>query len=198
MVLVLCYTGKDMSEYNDKYFDGANLKQLRPKQNAFKTYVAKDGIVIGLFQGKRGARPDLDFKIKILVPGIDKQPNTLPHSFWVVDLLLKIPMYKTEVREIIQYYIDYYSRTSPFVSVEERNVYTLETVAYITSRFSHIEQTYTPSLDNVAMMIELFCKNEKVNPGAYMFRDLLVTIRDYIDGNKHYIEVLEAAKAGFR
>ena len=107
-------------------------------------------------------------------------------------------MYKTEVREIIQYYIDYYSRTSPFVSVEERNVYTLETVAYITSRFSHIEQTYTPSLDNVAMMIELFCKNEKVNPGAYMFRDLLVTIRDYIDGNKHYIEVLEAAKAGFR
>ncbi|HMO78149.1 MAG TPA: hypothetical protein PKA42_02485 [Candidatus Paceibacterota bacterium] len=187
-----------MSVYNEKYFDGTTLKQLSPKLNAFKTYVAKDGNVIGLFQGKRGARPDLDFKIKILVPGADKKSNTLPHSFWVVDLLLKIPTYKSEVREIIQYYIAYYARTKPFASVGERDGYTLETVEEITSRFSHIEQAYTPTLDNVAIMIELFCKNEKINPGAYMFRDLLVTIRDYIDGNKHYIEVLEAAKAGFR
>ncbi len=187
-----------MTTYNEKYFDGTTLKQLSPKLAAFKTYVAKDGIVIALFQGKRGAHPELDFKIKILVPGSDKKPNTLPHSFWVVDLLLKISMYKSEVREIIQYYIDYYDRTSPFMSVSERDNYALETVSDITSRFSHIEQTYTPTLDNVAIMIELFCRNEKQTPGAYMFKNLLLTIRDYIDGNKHYIEVLEAAKAGFR
>lgn len=187
-----------VSAYNQKYYDGTTLKQLRPKLDAFKTYVSKDGIIIGLFQGKRGARPDLDFVIRILVPGTHKRPNPLPHSFWVVDLLLKIPQYKDDVRKIIQYYIDYYSATTPFASVQERNEYVLETVNEITSTFSHIEQTYTPSLDNVAMMIELFCKNEKVNPGAYMFKDLLVTIRDYIDGKKHYIEVLEATKAGFR
>ncbi len=187
-----------MLNYNEKYFDGTTLKQLSPKLDAFKTYVAKDGIVIGLFQGKRGVRPDLDFKIKILVPGSDKRPNTLPHSFWVVDLLLKIPQFKDEVRDIVQYYIDYYANTSPFTTVEERNNYELETVEEIVERFSHIEQTYTPTLDNVATMIELFCKNEKQYAEAYMFRDLLITIRDYIDGNKHYIEVLEAAKAGFR
>lgn len=187
-----------MASYNERYYDGIDLKQLRPKTNAFKTYVAKDGIIIGLFQGKRGTRPDLDFVIRILVPGVDKVPNPLPHSFWVVDLLLKIPEYKNEVRQIIQYYIDFYERTSPFSTVEERNNYVLETVKIITTNFAHIEQSYTPSLDNVAMMIELFCKNEKMNPGAYMFKNLLITIRDYIDGKKHYIEVLEAAKAGFR
>lgn len=187
-----------MPIYNEKYFDGDTLKQLSPRLNAFKTYVSRDGIVIGLFQGERGVRPDLDFKIKILVPGADKRPNTLPHSFWVVDLLLKIPQYRDEVRSIIQYYIDYYASTTPFSSVEERNSYQLETVLDITTRFSHIEQSYTPTLDNVATMIELFCKNEKQYSEAYMFRNLLLTIRDYIDGRKHYIEVLEAAKAGFR
>jgi hypothetical protein len=187
-----------MHTYNENYYDGISLKQLRPKLDAFKTYVSKDGIIIGLFQGNRGPRPDLDFKIKILVPGTDKRPNTLPHSFWVVDLLLKIPQYREEVRSIIQYYSDYYESTSPFTSVGQRNSYRLETVEEITTRFSHIEQEYTPTLDNVATMIELFCKNEKQYSEAYMFRNLLITIRDYIDGNKHYIEVLEASKAGFR
>ena len=51
---------------------------------------------------------------------------------------------------------------------------------------------------HVATIIELFCKNEKINPGAYMFRDLLLTLRDYIDGNKHYTEVLQAAMPGYR
>lgn len=97
----------------------------------------------------------------------------------------------------MQYYIDYYARTNPFSSVQERNSYQLETVGEITTRYAQIEQQYTLSLDYVATVIELFCKNEKINPGAYMFRDLLFTLRDYIDGNKHYTEVLQAAMPGF-
>jgi hypothetical protein len=31
-----------------------------------------------------------------------------------------------------------------------------------------------------------------------MFHDLLVALGDYIDGKKHYIEVLQAAQPGFR
>ncbi|PJE52086.1 hypothetical protein COV27_00715, partial [candidate division WWE3 bacterium CG10_big_fil_rev_8_21_14_0_10_39_14] len=114
-------------------------------------------------------------------------------TFWVVDLLLKIPQYRKEVREIVQYYIDYYANTSPFSSVQERNNYQLETVTKITASYSHIEQPYTLSLDYVATIIELFCKNEKATPGAYMFRNLLQTLRDYIDEKKHYTEVLESA-----
>jgi len=184
--------------YNPKYYDGTRLWQLSPKECAFKTYRIKDGTIIGLFQGKRGANPEIDFKLKMLVPGIDKKPILLPHTYWVVDLLLKIPEYRKEVREIVQYYIDYYDRIKPFSTVKERNESTLETVEEITKRYAHIEQSYTLSLDFVATVIELFCKNEKLTPGAYWFRTLLLTLRDYIDGKKHYVEVLEAALPGFK
>src|SRR3989344_5510911 len=189
--------------YNTKYFDGTNLRQMKasvkgmPKE-AFKTYKTKDGTLIGLFQGNRGVRPDIDFVIKVLVPGVEKVLTPPTHTFWVVDLLLKIPQYRDDVRSIVQYYIDFYELTTPFTSVEERNNYQLETVEEITTRFAHIEQPYTLSLDYVAIVIELFCKNEKINPGAYMFRNLLLTLRDYIDGNKHYTEVLQSAMPGFR
>jgi len=184
--------------YNPRYYDGINLTQLRPRLVAFRTYVTNDGTIIGLFQGNRGTRPDIDFVIKILVPGEDKIMRPPTHTFWVVDLLLKIPQYRREVREIIQYYIDFYERTLPFESVEQRNNYQLETVEEITTRYIHTEQSYTLSLDYVATVIELFCKNEKINPEAYMFHDLLLTIRDYIDDNKHYTEVLQSAQPGFR
>ena len=184
--------------YNSKYYNGTELTQLRPRISAFKTYKTHDGTLIGLFQGNRGVRPDIDFVIKILVPGHDKKLTPPTHTFWVVDLLLKIPQYRNEVREIVQYYIDYYARTFPFSSVQERNNYQLETVAEITTRYAHIEQSYTLSLDYVATIIELFCKNEKLNPGAYMFRNLLLTLKDYIDDDRHYTEVLQAAMPGYQ
>src|SRR3989338_5694450 len=183
--------------YNPNYYDGTNLMQMRPRLTAFKTYRMKDGALVGLFQGSRGVRPDIDFVIKILIPGTDKKLRPPTHTFWVVDLLLKIPQFRNEVREIVQYYIDYYERTTPFSSIEERNNYQLETVEEITIRYAHLEQSYTLSLDYVAITIELFCKNEKINPGAYMFRDLLLTLRDYINGKKHYTEVLQAAMPGY-
>jgi hypothetical protein len=89
------------NQYNTKYYDGANLTQLRPRVSAFKTYRTKDGTLIGLFQGSRGVRPDIDFVIKILVPGTEKILIPLTHTFWVVDLLLKIPQYRDEVRMIV-------------------------------------------------------------------------------------------------
>lgn len=184
--------------YNSRYFDGTNLKQLRPKVEAFRTYKIEDGTLIGLFQGSRGINPKLDFVIKILIPGPDKILRPPTHTFWVVDLLLKIPQYRKEVREIIEYYINYYGSTVPFSSAQERNSYELETVKDITSRYSHIEQNFTLSLDYVATVIELFCKNEKINPGAYMFRNLLFALRDYVDGKLHYTEVLQLAMPGYR
>src|SRR3989338_6307203 len=183
--------------YNSNYYDCVNLTQMRPRVVAFKTLKTQDGTLIGLFQGNRGMRPDLDFVIKILIPGNNKKLRPPTHTFWVVDLLLKIPQFRNEVREIVQYYIDYYARTAPFSSIEERNNYQLATVNDITTRYALLEQNYTLSLDYVATIIELFCKNEKINPEAYMFSDILSTLRDYIDGTKHYTEVLQAAMPGY-
>ena len=158
----------------------------------------KDGTLVALFQGRRGANPEIDFVIRMLVPGVDKKPTAPTHTYWVVDLLLKIPQYKREVREIVQYYIDYYDRVLPFPDVNTRNDSILETVGEITDKYAYLEQDYTLSLDFVATVVELFCKNEKLTPGAYWFRNLLLTLRGYIDGEKHYIEVLGAALPGFR
>jgi len=185
-------------QYNQKYYDGEDLKQLRPALKAFRTYKLSDGTLVGLFQGNRGANPELDFVVKILIPGVDKRPVPHTHTFWVVDLLLKIPQYKNEVREIVTYYLDYYTKATPFTSVQERNSHQVETVEYITEKYSHLEQYNTLSLAYVATVIELFCKNEKLHTGAYMFHDLLVALKDYIDGSKHYTEVLQAAQPGFR
>lgn len=184
--------------YNPKYYDGTTLKQLSPKLDAFETYPLSDGTILGLFQGNRGARPDIDFKIKVLFPGTDRRPEPPPHTYWVVDLLLKIPQYKNEVLGIVEFYINFYNSTSPFVDQAERNSYTLQTVEPILQKYGHISQPFTLSLDYVATVIELFSKNEKATPGAYMFRDLLTTLRDYINGTKHYTDVLHAAQPGFR
>jgi len=86
----------DLLEYNPNYYDGSNLKQMRPFLVAFKTLKMRDGTLIGLFQGSRGVRPDLDFVIKILVSGLDKKLRPPTHTFWIVDLLLKIPQFRSE------------------------------------------------------------------------------------------------------
>ena len=44
----------------------------------------------------------------------------------------------------VQYYIDYYARTNPFQSVQERDNYQLETVVEVTTRYAQIEP---PALD---------------------------------------------------
>lgn len=185
--------------YNPNYFDGTNLKQMRPVGSvAYRTYAMADGTLIGLYQGKRGASPELDFVVKMLIPGATNKPVAPTHTYWVVDLLLKIPQYRKEVREIIDYYIRFYQEAKPFVSVKERNEYQLQTVGHITEKYKHLEQDYTLSLDYVATMIELFCKNEKLAPNAYWFHTLLLTLRDYMDGKKHFTQVLAAAEPGWR
>ncbi|MEN6552148.1 MAG: hypothetical protein ABFC34_04580 [Methanobacterium sp.] len=183
--------------YNPSYYHDDALHSLKPAMRAIKTFRTVDGIVIGMFQGKRGQIPELDFEVKILKPGIDQRPFPPIHSLWVVDLILKIQSFKEEVREIITFYIDFYNRIEPFNTVEERAVYTLQTVEYITTKYSKIEQAHTLSLEYVAIIIELFCINEKRNAGAYMFRNLLLKVKEYINGDADYIELLIASKPGF-
>jgi hypothetical protein len=184
--------------YNEKYFDGTNLKQLRPKRDAIHTYVTSDGIIIGMFQGKRGQFPELDFVVKILKPGAEEKPFAPKHHYWVVDLMLKIENYDNEVRQIVQYYVGFYSRIQPFNSIIERQNYSLQTVNHILESYNHIEQENTLSLEYVAIIIELFCICEKRNEGAYMFRNILNNLLGYIDGNVDYLTLLMSANPGFR
>ena len=81
--------------YNPKYIVNGQMWQYRgPKGPAIHTFFTADGTAIGMFQGSRGVRPDLDFKVKILLPNPESVPYLLPHDEWVVDLLIKAQHYK--------------------------------------------------------------------------------------------------------
>lgn len=184
--------------YNPKYYHSNSLWQLRPAAKAINTYKTSDGIIIGMFQGKRGQHPDIDFVVKILKPGLTEIPFPPLHSLWVVDLILKMSDYKNEVRDIVKYYLQFYNSVKPFQTPNSRDNYQLQTFDYIVKTYSHINQGHTLSLEYVATIIELFCVNEKRNAGAYMFRDLLQTVLDYSNGKADYIKVMRASEPGFR
>lgn len=93
----ICYTVKleMFNMYNPKYIINDQMWQYRsPKGPAIHTFFTADGTAIGMFQGSRGVRPDLDFKVKILLPNPESVPYLLPHDEWVVDLLIKAQHYK--------------------------------------------------------------------------------------------------------
>lgn len=183
-----------MFTYNEKYyFDGA-LHQLRPWATAIHTYQLTDGTIIAMFQGNRGAHPDLDFKIKLLRVGEDERPETPPHLYWVADLLIKSQKFPKEVKEIVEYYVSFYDRCKPFDTVEERGNYKPQTVNVILSKYAHVKVEKTLPIDYIALIIELFCYCEKRNEGAFMFKDLLNKVKAYIDGDLDYMHLLYGFK----
>src|SRR5436190_24277504 len=96
-------------EYNSTYFNGNSLYDTKYKRRSFRHLVMEDGLILGMFQGDRGDRPDLDFILKFLEPGVKKRLRTPAHMHWVVDLLLKMETHKKEVCEIIHFYIEFYN-----------------------------------------------------------------------------------------
>ena len=177
--------------YNPKYYIGTDLWELSPKRPAIHTFVLSDGTLVGMFQGKKGANPQLDFKVKILLDGSNEKPELPPHVYWVTDVLLKGQTFPQEINDIIDYYIDFYDKKcTPFSSLNARASYSPQTVRHICQTYSHVKVPRTLPIDYIALMIELFCFCEKQNPGAYQFRNSLQRIKDFLNGTATYMDVL--------
>lgn len=184
--------------YNPKYYINNQLMELRPRRPAIHTFVLSDGTLMGMFQGKKGSNPQLDFRVKILLDGIGNKPQLPPHAYWVTDLLLKGQTFTQEVRSIIDYYIDFYdNRCVPFTTLADRQNYTPQTVAYILATYAHVVVPRTLPIDYIAQIVELFCYCEKQNNGAYQFRTLLQKINDFLNGTATYMDVLQLAIGHF-
>ncbi len=177
--------------YNPKYLINNQMWQYRsPKGPAIQTFVASDGTVIGMFQGNRGDKPELDFRVKILQPKPDAKPFLLPHDEWVVDLLLKAQHYKDEVVSLLNYYLDFYDNCTPFPTPESRNTYTPKTLSEVEERFAKIAVPGTISIGGMAIILELFCLCEKQNPGAHQFKLALQWTKECVLGERDFKNVL--------
>ena len=153
--------------------------------------IDKDNI-IAIYQGGRGARPDLDFIVKHKQVG--KKLRTPSHTHWIVDLIAKAQYDKGRVKSYVEDMIKLYDECEPFKTEEERNSYKLQCPTKMW--FDHImleDRGYYP-LQVLTTFIELFSKCEKQTPGAFMFRNLLILVKDYCEGKKDFYQVVGYSK----
>lgn len=91
--------------YNPNYYRDGKMRMVRGNIEAIHTFKTKDGTLIGMFQGKRGDNPELDFQVKYLNPSEEARPVLLPHVDWVVDVLLKAQLFPSEMKSFLDYFI---------------------------------------------------------------------------------------------
>ena len=155
-----------------------------------KTWSFNDQTEVGIYQGFRGENPNLDFIVKYKEKG--KRLRTPSHTHWIVDLLVKCEYSKEIVGEYVQTMLDYYERTEPFNSVDERNNYELS--FYPTFDYDSLNQHGYYSIETLTAFIELFTKCEKQTTGAFMFKTLLQLVKDYCDGKKDFYQIVGYSK----
>lgn len=181
-------------EYNPNYFNGNHLISKRGNLTSFNHFVMNDGVILGMFQGSRGSRPDLDFILKFLTPGLHSRLRTPAHTHWIVDLLLKYQSEPAIVRNFVIYYRQQYNLIQPFETIEERNNYIPYSPQYILTNFQALNHAGTLSIEFLANLIELFIKCEKRTVNAFMFRGLLQMMVDYCEGRKDYFQVISHSR----
>ncbi|WP_027138818.1 hypothetical protein [Gaetbulibacter saemankumensis] len=181
--------------YNPTYYNNGKIFYNRNGYHeSVKIFQLNDGIIIGIFQGSRGANPKLDFIVKQLEPGKKSKVRTPSHTHWIVDLLLKAEKHKTLVLEFVQFYIVQYNKLQCFKTISERNNCSITTEKIVLKKFSKLNETGNYSIQYLATIIELFIRCEKQTPKAFMFFNLLKLIENYCNGSKDYYSVVSLSK----
>jgi hypothetical protein len=147
---------------------------------------------IAIYQGGRGARPDLDFIVKHKEEG--KRLRTPSHTHWIVDLITKAQYDKGRVKLYVEDMIKLYDECEPFKTEEERNSYKLQCPTKFWIDHIMLEDRGYYPLQVLTAFIELFSKCEKQTPDAFMFRNLLVLVKEYCEGNKDFYQIVGYSK----
>lgn len=147
---------------------------------------------IAIYQGERGARPDLDFIVKYKQEG--KRLRTPSHTHWIVDLIAKAQYDKGKVKSYVEDMIKLYDECEPFKTEEERKSYKLQCVTKVWIDHIMLEDKGYYPLQVLTAFIELFSKCEKQTPDAFMFRNLLVLVKEYCEGKKDFYQIVGYSK----
>jgi len=143
---------------------------------AFREFRTSDGATIGVFQGSKGKRPELDIVVKYrdrFTSG--SRLRTPKHIHWVIDLLLKKEHNRSLSLAFIDYLLATYDQVEPFRSVEEqRNCRLKFSLPEAIARFAELDQYGQYSVQFIACVMELLAIEEKTGfDGAFMFRGVL-------------------------
>ena len=147
---------------------------------------------IAIYQGERGARPDLDFIVKYKQEC--KRLRTPSHTHWIVDLLVKAEYNKVLVSSYIEDLIEFYDNTKPFITIEERNNYELEILELMEDKYGRLNGSGYYGIKTLTSLVELFSKCEKQSTGAFMFKNLLQLVKEYCDGKKDFYQIIGYSK----
>jgi hypothetical protein len=147
---------------------------------------------IAIYQGGRGARPDLDFIVKHKEEG--KRLRTPSHTHWIVDLIAKKQCAPNVIKGFIDDLIKIYDETEPFNCETSRDTYQLQYVNKLTPKYLALQGCGYYSVEVLISFVELFSKCEKQTPGAFMFRNLLVMFKGYIDGDRDFYQIVGYSK----
>ena len=147
---------------------------------------------IAIYQGERGARPDLDFIVKYKQEG--KRLRTPSHTHWIVDLIAKAQYDKGKVKSYVEDMIKLYDECESFKTEEERKSYKLQCVTKVWIDHIMLEDKGYYPLQVLTAFIELFSKCEKQTPNAFMFRNLLILVKEYCEGKKDFYQIVGYSK----
>lgn len=152
----------------------------------------KDGNIVAIYQGNRGANPELDYIIKYKT---QKSRLRAPsHTHWIVDLIVKSENSPKDISDFMGEWIDIYERTEPFKSDQERKEYQLIHKEYFEDKYGSYDYSGAYSMEFLSTLLELFVKCEKQSPGAFMFKNLLMLVKDFCDGKKDFYQVVSYSK----
>jgi hypothetical protein len=164
------------------------------KHEPIKYWELSDGNIVAMYQGSRGANPDLDFIVKYLAPG--KRLRMPSHTHWIVDLLIKADYNSEIVKEFINEWKVFYEELVPFKDKTERDNYKLRYNRYFSEKFKYYLMGHHGdfSVEFLSTLLELFIRCEKQTPNAFMFKNLLNLIGEYCDGKKDFYQVVSLSK----
>ena len=162
------------------------------KHEPVNHWIMEDGVVVAIYQGSRGEKPDLDFIIKYKEK--NKRLRAPSHTHWIVDLLLKSQKQPELVKKYIKEWIKIYDEFLPFETVEERNSYELIYNKKHLNEYNEINSDGGYSIETLSAFIELFVRCEKRTSGAFMFKNLLKFMEDYCEGKKDFYQVVGHSK----
>ncbi len=168
------------------------IKGMNVRIEPFNKFEMSDGHVIALYQGSRGQYPELDFIVKYKKNGI--RLRTPSHTHWIVDLVIKGEYNKKLTLELIEDFIEIYDKIEPFNTKEEREKYNLVYTKNIKNKYKDMESKGNLSIEMLTSFIELFSICEKRTKGSFMFKNLLMLCKDYLEGKKDYYQIIGYSK----